>query len=244
MRMAGWTPEVAPLREVSRRRSLRLIVPIAIAVLVAAGIAGWFASRPQVETTHATGRARVAFLGNSFVGGSLMDSGLDATWPALVSRNLDLADSIITADGSGYVTPGAGGARFSTLAKRVPGDADGVVILGSDDDQTHSQESIEAAARQTIQIVKKAAPHAKILVIATFWVSNDPPAGIIASRDAVRAAAKAEGVSFADPIAGRWLGDDPGRYIGSDGLHPVDAGEAVLAKHIQPLVADLVGVTG
>jgi hypothetical protein len=222
-----------------RSRALRIVIPIAAAVIVVAGFAAWIAAGPETEHSQPPGHIPVAFLGNSFTGGSLMDSGLDHEWPAIVSKKLELSDSIVTADASGYVTRGVGGATFADLVDRIPTNVKAVVILGSDDDQNQSYDAIKSAALATFKATHTRVPHARILAIATFWVSKDPPKGIITSRDAVKAAAAEAGVQFADPIAGGWLVDDPSKTIGSDGLHPTDLGQAELAARIEPLVAKL-----
>lgn len=222
-----------------RGRALRVVVPAAAVVLVGAVVAAWALLQPHVEHNEPAGRPVVAFVGNSFTGGSEMDSGASSRWPAIVSKKLHVSDTVITAGSSGYVHPGVGLATFGDLAKKVPHDAAAVVILGSDDDASEPYDQIKDAALATFATIRRDAPHARILVIATFWVDSTPPEGILTSRDAVRDAAAEANLTFVDPIAGGWLGADPSVTIGADGLHPTDAGHAELAQHIEPLLAAL-----
>jgi len=220
-----------------RKRMRRLDLLVAAAVVICALAATWALIQPEVEHTEAAGNTVVTYLGNSFTGGSLMDSGPTSRWPAIVSKELDLSDVVITSDASGYVTQGVGFATYGDLADDVPQDSAAVVILGSDDDASKPYAKIKAAALATFATIRERAPHARILAIATFWVDKHPPAGIITSRDAVRDAAAQAHVTFADPIGQGWMVDDPAKTIGADGLHPTDIGQEELAERIEPLLA-------
>lgn len=222
-----------------RKRMRRIDILIGSGIVIAALAATWGLIQPDIEHTEPPGNTVVTYLGNSFTGGSLMDSGPNSRWPAIVSKQLDLSDVVITSDGSGYVTRGVGFATYGDLADDVPEDSAAVVVLGSDDDANKPYAKIKAAVLATFGVIRARAPHARILAIATFWISKHPPQGIITSRDAVRDAAEQAGVTFADPIAGRWMVDDPSKTIGADGLHPTDAGQKELAEHIEPLLAEL-----
>ncbi|MEO8907925.1 MAG: SGNH/GDSL hydrolase family protein [Microbacteriaceae bacterium] len=226
-------------RHARRKRALRIAIPVAAVVAVGALVTSWALLQPHVEHNRPAGQPVVAFVGNSFTGGSAMDSGASSRWPAIVSEELGLSDTVITAGSSGYVHPGVGLATYGDLAEKVPSDAAAVVILGSDDDASEPYDQIKAAALATFATIRREAPHAQILAIATFWVDSTPPEGILTSRDAVRDAAADAHVDFADPIASHWLVADPSVTIGADGLHPTDAGHAELAQHIEPLLAAL-----
>jgi lysophospholipase L1-like esterase len=217
----------------------RLDALIASAIVIAALAATWGLIQPEIEHTEDAGSTVVAFLGNSFTGGSLMDSGPTSRWPALVSKRLGLSDVVISSDASGYVTRGVGFATYRDLAKDVPADAAAAVILGSDDDASKPYAKIKAAALTAFATVRARAPHARILAIATFWVNKHPPEGIITSRNAVRDAAAEAHVDFVDPLADGWMVDDPSKTIGADGLHPTDAGQRELAQRIEPVLAAL-----
>ncbi|MEF2977395.1 SGNH/GDSL hydrolase family protein [Subtercola sp. YIM 133946] len=181
----------------------------------------------------------VVYLGNSFVGGSTEDSGAADRFPAMVANALSTDWQTITADGSGYLAPSAGGLTFADLADQVPSNAALVVILGSDNDEGYSREKIMDAALDTLQIIRLHAPAARVLVVSTPWVSADPPDGILASRDAVRDAAAMDNLPYVDPIADGWWVTGPAGQIGGDGLHPTDLGHDLMAEHLEPVIQGL-----
>ncbi|MEO6827702.1 MAG: SGNH/GDSL hydrolase family protein [Microbacteriaceae bacterium] len=223
----------------------RIWLPIVGVVMVI--LAVWAAARLrpiEVLGSASDDQPLISFVGNSFVGGSSMDSGATFRWPSIVAREVGAAAQIITAGSSGYVTPGELMQTYPELAKRISPSARAVVFLGSDDDANRSFDEIRAGALDAFATARARAPEARLLVIATFWVDDDPPAGILNSRDAVRAAAAQAGVAFVDPIADGWLVNDPAITIGSDGLHPTDAGHSELAARIEPLLAQLLAPTG
>lgn len=227
------------------RGGWRVWVPILAVIAVI--LVAWAATRiktPEVSHSVPKGAPLIAFIGNSFIGGSAMDSGPTFRWPSIVAGELGADAQVISAGSSGYATRGEGLLTYPDLAEHVSRDARVVVFLGSDDDAHRSFDEIRKAASDAFTIARARAPEARLLVIATFWVDADPPAGILTSRDAVRAAAAEAGVTFADPIAGGWLVGNPTATIGSDGLHPTDAGQSELADRIEPLVADLLKPTG
>jgi hypothetical protein len=221
---------------------------VAVVTVVATAGALWLGLRPLLaEQTVAEGPATeplVVYIGNSFTGGSDEDSGVDARFPHLVSVAVHARGMTITAGGSGYVTRGANLLSFGDLAADVPADARLVVFLGSDDDAQHSRSQIMTDARAAWATARHRAPRAGILVVGTPWVSADPPAGILRSRDAVRDAAKTAGLPFVDPIADRWWVGDVDGTVGGDGLHPTDQGQREMATHLGPVVERLLDRNG
>ncbi|GGF21115.1 hypothetical protein GCM10011399_13460 [Subtercola lobariae] len=195
--------------------------------------------------TTATGQPSttplVVYLGNSFVGGSAQDSGPQDRFPALISSDLNTNWIAITSGGSGYVDPGDDGLTFDDLAGEVPENASLVVIMGSDDDAGYPAAKIMDAALTTLQTIRQRAPQAQVLVISTPWVSADPPAGILTSRDAVSDAAHFDNLPYIDPIADGWWVTGPPEQIGDDGLHPTDLGHAQMAERLEPVIRQLLG---
>lgn len=197
---------------------------------LAAALAGC-ASSPSPPVTPApsstAGKLLVA-VGNSFVGGSSMDSGTARRWPALVAMRLGMRLDVISAGSSGYADPGDAGLTYGDLVRKIPSDADVVVIMGSDDDAPVPPDEIEHEARLALGEAMARAPHARIIVTSTPWVEKDPDAGIVNTRDAVRSAASELGLEYIDGL-GTWLVTGPPGQIGADGLHPTDLGHARLA---------------
>jgi len=78
-------------------------------------------------------------------------------------------------------------------------------------------------------------------VIGPPWVNGSPPASIVADRDVVQAAAQAAGATFVDPLREGWFTGPYASLIGSDGVHPTDAGHRHLADLILPRIAQALG---
>jgi|GEM_PF-4796834 len=245
-------------RVTNRTRSGRLNTPIiaAIAVLLTL-VASVVMVLLTLETSRLVARAQfessvsnlirtvpdpdfptVAYVGNSFVGGSAQDSGAEYRWPALVSTTTHTTPLVLADGSSGYTVPGALGFTYGNLAAQVPETARLVVLLGSDDDESSPYDETVHAATEAFAIAKAHAPDARVIAIATFWVDEDPRYGILTSRDAVREAAAASDVQFVDPLTDHWLSPDPSLYIGDDGLHPTNRGHQELATIITPIVED------
>jgi lysophospholipase L1-like esterase len=184
-------------------------------------------------------RPLVVFIGNSFTGGSAMDSGGIARYPSLLSAKLGFSWMTLTEPGAGYIAHGTNTRDFDDLAAKVPVNADVVVILGSDDDEPYAAKDIQTHAAQTFSRIHQQAPKAEILVVATPWGTHPAPAGILASRDGVRDAALQDGDAFVDSIADKWLVSGPAGQIGSDGLHPTDVGHAEMARQLTPALKTL-----
>jgi len=137
----------------------------------------------------------------------------------------------------GYAKRGPANLVFSDLAARyvLPGERV-VVFFGSRNDYNQSVSQINAGIQDAFRAVKQIAPAARLLVIGPPWVTATPPPGVLQARDILRTRTEEAGETFVDPIAEGWLLDSPG-LIGSDGVHPTDAGHVYLADKIAPLIA-------
>lgn len=210
------------------RRAHPRIAGVVAGIVLAAACGGCAsAPAPRVPPSSTAGKLLVA-VGNSFVGGSAMDSGTARRWPGLVAARLGMRLDVISAGSSGYSNPGDAGLTYRDLVREIPSDADVVVIMGSDDDAPYPPDEIEREARVALGEAIVRVPHAQIIVTSTPWVEKDPDAGIENTRDAVRAAASELGLEYIDGL-GSWLVTGPPGQIGADGLHPTDLGHARLA---------------
>jgi lysophospholipase L1-like esterase len=227
-----------------RNRGAGLLAILATACVLVIVLIGMIGSKPESaagagEPVGPHKRPLVVFIGNSFTGGSAMDSGGVARYPSLLSARLGFSWMTLTEPGAGYVAHGTDFRRFDDLAAEVPANADVVVILGSNDDAPYPAADIQTRAAETYSRIHQQAPAAEILVVATPWGAHPAPAGILTSRDAVRDAALQDGNAFVDPITERWLVSGPVGQIGSDGLHPTDAGHAEMARQLEPALRTL-----
>ena len=182
-------------------------------------------------------RPKVAVYGDSYAGNELGRS--PAGWPALLADALGVETVNQAVSGSGYVKVGHG-ATWPYLATIAPvPDAAAVVVMGSQNDRAQDPTAIHLGMVVTLAAITRGCPHARVLVVGPYWPWDDEPsAGAVAARDAVRDTAAEHGLAFLDPLAEQWLGSAPG-LIGSDGAHPSPAGHAVIAGRLAPHLAAL-----
>ncbi|MFW2512316.1 SGNH/GDSL hydrolase family protein [Demequina sp. SO4-13] len=172
---------------------------------------------------------RVVAVSDSYTAGSAEDSGAESRWPASIG-----VEPIATS-GVGYVQGGAEGS-FVALAGEIPAGATTVVFFGSRNDMSYGYDAVREGADAAFATALSIAPDATMIVIGPPWVDADPPAEILTVRDAVSDAASAVEATWVDPIAEGWFVDDE-QLIGSDGVHPTDAGHAFLAERISEILA-------
>jgi len=195
---------------------------------------------PDLEPTVVAGIGRGAtavFLGDSFTSG-WNGAGLGSRgWPALVGAARGWKVVNLAVPGTGFINPGWTnqplGSRISAAVRRDP--AIVFVATGHNDSRWSTSATI-AAAERDIDRLHAGLPDAMIVIVAPIWQDGSPPSRCLDLRDALRRKAAAIGATFIDPLAERWFAGASHRYIGSDGLHPTNAGHAWLAGRV---LADL-----
>lgn len=210
---------------------------------------------------------RFMVLGDSIPGGSSMNTGGGAgTWFARAARLLGYSDAWNEALGStGYITAGS----TATLGTRAPIDViphtpDVLIISAGYNDNAGSQPSISSAAASLYSAVKAGLPATTIYVIGCWSPIGSPGASITNTDTTLRTAAAAASLPFISPITGgvydaagtlvathgAWItgtgrvGATTGTgnadtYIGTDAVHPTDAGHAYLAGRIVAAIQEL-----
>lgn len=174
-----------------------------------------------------------------------MGGGGSANWADIVLRGLDRTNYFTPYEvhgegGAGYVQPGVDNLTFAGLAESIPNDAAIVVIFGSrNDGGGYSPDSISNAATDLYAQINKRAPDGKLLVIGPPWVDENVPKTILTIRDRLKIAATKAGATFVDPIADKWFFGADSALIGSDGVHPTDAGHKYMADRILPFIKAL-----
>jgi lysophospholipase L1-like esterase len=183
----------------------------------------------------------VAIIGDSYTSGSAIGGNGAANWTS-VARDLLAADgypldlAVLGLSGSGYVRVGGTGLTFTGGVPTVVTERTQlVVVFGSINDGSSAPAAVAASAAEAMQRIDRAAPDAQILIIGPQWIDGDPPASLLAIRDAVASTvATHPRLVFVDPLAEGWFGHESASLIGSDGLHPTDAGHRHLAELIAP----------
>jgi lysophospholipase L1-like esterase len=141
--------------------------------------------------------------------------------------------------GAGYARPSVTGRHLRGVVLRVirRRPAVVVVVMGHNDWRV-SPYAVERDARRTLALLRRRLPASRLVVVGPIWQSGDPAPRVVATRDAIRRAARAVGgLAWIDPLAERWFTGDKRRHTGNaahlisaDDNHPNDAGHAHIAK--------------
>ncbi|TDH23730.1 SGNH/GDSL hydrolase family protein [Mycobacteroides franklinii] len=197
--------------------------------------------RPYRLAYSGSGLNHVAVVSDSYTTGT-REGGLGAkSWTSLAWRILGREGVSVSADvaaegRAGYGVRGDHGSVFADLTGRVVHpDDELVVFFGSRNDQGVDPDAYAEATRSTLESARRMAPAAKLLVIGPPWPTADVPDVVTQLRDILYGQARAVGAAWVDPLAERWFVGRP-ELIGSDGVHPNDAGHAYLADKIAPLI--------
>ncbi|WP_051515632.1 SGNH/GDSL hydrolase family protein [Candidatus Blastococcus massiliensis] len=235
-----------------------IILAVLLVMAIGVGLSAWYASNrtpPVFEPPEGAAAAAdpttapdapdappvLAFYGDFLTAGTPQGGQGPAGWPALVTERLDAEGTPphAVAD-AGYVADAAvTGDTFLTLVERFPEpDADVTVVFGSRNDYLAAPSVITAAATRTFDAIRASAPDTRLVVIGPAWTDAVVPPEIRRVRDAVQQAAVAAGVTFVDPLAGRWFFDELG-LIASDLVSPTDQGHVHMADRIEPVLRDV-----
>ncbi|CDO09035.1 SGNH/GDSL hydrolase family protein [Mycolicibacterium cosmeticum] len=217
----------------------------AVLVTSLAVVAGLVTIRPvQVVTVSRDAPlSHIAVIGDSYTTGTNIGGMGNKGWPTQAWRDLARQGKPVAADvasegRAGYAVRGDHGSLFVDLtARAVRPDDVLVVFFGSRNDEPADPLALSGMAWSAFDSARRAAPAAKLLVIGPPWPTADVPDKVLQIRDALGNVARAFGAVFIDPIAERWFVGRPD-LIGSDGVHPTDAGHTYLADRIASLVGD------
>ena len=185
---------------------------------------------------------RIAVIGDSYttgtdIGGLGRAGWTPRAWDELANHRMAISADVGAEGGAGYGTRGNQGSLFEDLtARTIKSDDSLVVFFGSRNDLNVDPAQLSILAYGTFQLARRIAPSATFLVIGPPWPTDDPPANLVRVRDALQYQAGVAGATFVDPIAERWFVGRPG-LIGSDGVHPTNAGHQYMADKIAPLIA-------
>ncbi|MEU3903302.1 GDSL-type esterase/lipase family protein [Streptomyces goshikiensis] len=210
---------------------------------------------------------RFMAFGDSLSDGSAINTGGGAgTWAHRTGRLLGSNDVWDEArGGTGYITAGS----YATLANRVAVDVvawnpSRLVIWAGYNDNGGSQPTISSAAASLYSTIRTGLPSCEVYVIGCWSPTGSPGASITNTDATLRAAAATAGYPFISPITGAiydstgalvathgaWItgtgrvGATTGTgnadiYIGTDAVHPTDAGHVYLARRIAAAIREL-----
>jgi lysophospholipase L1-like esterase len=147
--------------------------------------------------------------------------------------------------GTGYVNDGGAEGKSAIptrLGDAVAGKPQLVIVEGGFNDDGFPPEQVTAAADRTFMDLRSAlGPSPSIVVIGPVASPGKPATVLRPISDAIRQAAKKNGVLYVDPIEENWLAE-PELFV-SDGYHPNSAGHRQYASRLESNLKDI-GASG
>lgn len=207
------------------------------------------AQEPQTPVSTAAAleetRARIDVLGDSYVGGSDEGGKGLSNWTSLAGTRFyeegtPVELNPVALPGSGYITRGLTGLAFHEATAQLSPEADVVLVFGSRNDGRQSDAAMYEAARTLYTELQTLAPKAVIIVVGPVWVDASVPSSISSNNQAMARAAADTKVRYVDALAEGWFAGSDNTLIGTDGVHPTNAGHAYLADKIYPILAETV----
>ena len=219
-----------------------LLVPTAVGVR-----AEWETDSDRRRAERAAMQAalvHVAVVGDSYTEGSGM-GGVEeqANWTTIAAtllwtnKRIPVVLKRYAAGGSGYTVRGTRNINLPELVeKEVADHPDYVIIFGSRNDMRRDGVGERAAAAYAV--VREKAPQSRLVVVGPPWTNEHVPDDVVRVRNEVRTAALRAGADFWDPLQDRWFFGADAKFIGSDHVHPTDAGHAYMGAKF----ADKLGI--
>ncbi|REE73017.1 lysophospholipase L1-like esterase [Rhodococcus wratislaviensis] len=168
---------------------------------------------------------RLTVLGDSITGGSHNN----VVWPDLLAAKRTWYVNNIAEGSTGY-SAGENKAFPFKVDDAVATTPDVIMVVGSRND-VYNPELVGPAAARVYADLKAKAPNVPIFVVGPIWDNKQPPPAMLSVNASIRQAAQNAGLLFIDALAENWLGD-PTLIQKDDRVHPTDAGQQVLADHI------------
>ncbi|MFD8949002.1 SGNH/GDSL hydrolase family protein [Streptomyces xanthophaeus] len=201
---------------------------------------------------------RLAVLGDSISDGSAHNTGGGTgTWVQRAARLLGTTDVWEQGRGAtGYIAVGTT-ANFGT---RAPADIvawapDRLIVWGGYNDVSgNDQLVIRAAADALYAQIRQGLPACETFIVGCWAPTGTPAPSIVATDETLRAAAASAGLPFVSPVTGTiyaangqavvthgpWITTgNASTYVGSDLVHPTDAGHFYLSRRIVAALREL-----
>lgn len=184
----------------------------------AAGEAASYTPAPSAIVSPSKNVPSIGFLGDSYVNGSSTVQK-SQTYVALAAKELGVPYGQFGTGGIGYTIGNSSGGMpmpeyVPELVQYAP---DYVVVQGGYNELGQDNDKLRIEAERTFAEIRSALPDAPLLVVGPFNTATTSSTGALGSRDAVRAAAKAVGVPFVDPLDEGWFTGP--ELLEADGIH-------------------------
>lgn len=178
----------------------------------------------------------LAVYGDGYSVGTALGGQGDANWAALVAKQVGATLDLEAVSRAGYTVAGSTGLTLPAIvgAHPVPTATVTVIFAGHNDlgsDPAALSQGIDA----TLQAVQAEDPSTALVVVGPAWSDTAVPSGLLAIRDAAKAAADSAHAAFVDPLADHWF-TQSAALVASDGVSPTDAGHQFMARVMAPVV--------
>lgn len=224
---------------VKARAVIGLSVALSVALAIAGAVVIGSARGERAQPHPVPSGALVAFYGDSYTRGAKASSPAKR-WSTIVCRDHGWREFNPSASGLGFVhnrTLFGTGDLPDLIIRQHPDLV--IVTLGLNDNFSFSvaAPAIHAQIGADLRRMKHALPRARFIVVEPFWYTDVRPASVGIINGWVKAAAAGIG---ADHISGasRWMEHHP-EWKASGGLHPNDAGYAMIAQRMDAALAKL-----
>ncbi|GLZ51822.1 hypothetical protein Acsp07_14390 [Actinomycetospora sp. NBRC 106378] len=224
------------------RRGVSVGAGVLVLVLVVAVVLGvtlrWNDVGASAEAVGVDRGSTVAVIGDSISQGTKLGGVGRANWTSIVgvARGWTVTDVAVGGTGYVYASPGTQDFAAGQLDRAVAVRPTTVVVQGSRNDGLTPLPQVSAAAADLYRQLQQRLPGVRLIVIGPVWSDGTITPSLEALSDAVRAPALAAGATYIDPIRENWFaGADTASppLIGSDGVHPTDAGHRLIADRVQ-----------
>ncbi|HWH29130.1 MAG TPA: SGNH/GDSL hydrolase family protein [Mycobacteriales bacterium] len=233
-------PAPAPPRVRRRGRLVALLLPV---LLVAGALVGASSASAADD-----GRVDAYFFGDSLMAGTGA-TPLRPVMARVAASRLQWSVDVDAWGGTGFTTTGRSPSYLHRLrmAGALPRRYDVVLLEGGTNDARvgSSPAAIRAAVREVVAEVQRRQPQAQIVLMGAY----DPPGVVHLHRavadDAVRDVADELGLPFFSPLSAGWhTGQDAGRFLHGDGLHPNAYGYGVMGDRLADALEQALAGTG
>ncbi len=193
------------------------------------------AAMPGIEETATPLAPHVAFIGDSYVGGSDMGGYGASNFTRLWSAEMNWLPYIVDGIGGSGYQEGArqkiGPRNYGAPARseRLNAMVDLVFVINGVNDFKQPLAGTEPKAYQAYVSITKAAPKARVIAIGYIPLRGDTTQARKRNAALAVAARRAE-ITFWNPMDQGWLTGENARFIGSDRYHMTDVGHAHLAR--------------
>ncbi|WP_251453537.1 SGNH/GDSL hydrolase family protein [Microbacterium sp. Marseille-Q6648] len=171
----------------------------------------------------------VAFIGDSYIGGSDEGGVGDKNWSALASANLGWKDCAFGVGGSGWtrgINEWTFNARIDWALSLNPSL---VVFANGVNDLTSASDQTIPRATEAMAYLRSLAPSLPVVIIGQIKVRDGQSPGIDRQNQGLASVARKYDAVFIDPIEAGWFDGEARDWLGEDRFHPTDEGNVYLA---------------